>query len=116
MKVKCIMVNMVIFDLDKVDCFYGDILGLEWLMDYGWFCIYGFYEIMMVQVSFGFEGGFGMLVFDFFIEVDDLEGVLFWFDEVGVLIEYGLVSEFWGVCCFYVCDLFGKLFNILQYE
>lgn len=34
---------------------------------------------------------------------------------VGIVLEYGLVDEFWGVWCFFVCDLFGCLLNIFVY-
>ena len=76
MKVKRIMANTATSDLDKADRFYGDILGLERLMDHGWFRTYGSHETMMVQVSFGSEGGSGTPVPDLSIEVDDLEGAL----------------------------------------
>jgi hypothetical protein len=49
----------------------GDILGLELLMDRGWFQTYGSDAKMTVQVSFGSEGGLGTSVPDVSIEVDD---------------------------------------------
>ena len=116
MKVKRIMANTATSDLDKADRFYGEILGLERLMDHGWFRTYGCHETMMVQVSFGSEGGSGTPVPDLSIEVDDLEEALSRFQKAGVPIEYGPVSEPWGVRRFYVRDPFGKLLNVLQHE
>ncbi|WP_148863578.1 VOC family protein [Marinobacter fonticola] len=116
MKVKRIMANTATPDLDKAAAFYGGILGLELLMDHGWFQTYGSTEDMTVQVSFGSEGGSGTPVPDLSIEVDDLDTALARFNEAGVPIEYGPVSEPWGVRRFYVRDPFGKLLNILQHE
>lgn len=56
MKVKRIMSNTATSDLTKAAAFYGDILGLELIMDHGWFQTYGSDETMTVQVSFGSEG------------------------------------------------------------
>lgn len=55
MKVKRIMSNTATSDLRQTAAFYGDILGLELLMDLGWFQTYGSDEKMTVQVSFGSE-------------------------------------------------------------
>lgn len=116
MKVKRIMANTATPDLDKAAAFYGGILGLDILMDHGWFQTYGSAEKMTVQVSFGSEGGSGTPVPDLSIEVDDLDTALARFEESGIPIEYGPVSEPWGVRRFYVRDPFGKLLNILQHE
>lgn len=116
MKVKRIMSNTATPDLDKAAAFYRDILGLELLMDHGWFQTYGSDEKMTVQVSFGTEGGSGTAVPDLSIEVDDVEAALVRIQKAGVPIEYGPVSEPWGVRRFYVRDPFGKLLNILQHE
>ncbi len=85
--------NTATEDLDKAEAFYGRILGLERLMDHGWFRTYGSDERMRVQVSFGAEGGSGTEVPDLSIEVDDLETALARFEEASVPIEYGPVSE-----------------------
>ena len=92
MKVKRIMANTATSDLDKADRFYGDILGLERLMDHGWFRTYGSHETMMVQVSFGSEGGSGTLVPDLSIEVDDLD-----FD--GIPDDFSLTEDAFADVC-----------------
>ncbi len=116
MKVKRIMSNTATSDLDKAQAFYGGILGLELLMDHGWFQTYGSDAKMMVQVSFGSEGGSGTPVPDLSIEVDDIEAAIARFKAASVPFEYGPASEPWGVRRFYVRDPFGKLINILQHE
>ncbi|EWH00206.1 glyoxalase [Halomonas sp. BC04] len=110
------MSNTATSNLDEAAAFYGDILGLELLMDHGWFRTYGSDEKMAVQVSFGTEGGSGTPVPDLSIEVDDIETALARFNDANVPIEYGPVSEPWGVRRFYVRDPLGKLVNILQHE
>ena len=59
MKVKRIMSNTATSDLNKAETFYGGILGLDLLMDHGWFRTYGSDAKMTVQLSFGSEGGSG---------------------------------------------------------
>ncbi len=73
MKVKRIMSITATSDLKQAAAFYGDILGLELLMDHGWFQTYGSDAKMTVQVSFGSEGGSGTSVPDLSIEVDSVE-------------------------------------------
>ncbi len=116
MKIKRIVTNTEVSDFKKAELFYGDILGLELLMDHGWFQTYGSLEKMTVQVSFGSEGGSGTCVPDLSIEVDDLEEALKRFVKANISIEYGPKSEPWGVKRFYVRDPFGKLINIVQHE
>lgn len=111
MKVLRIMTNMGTNDQDKAEAFYGGILGLELLMDHGWFRTYGSDETMQVQVSFGSQGE----VPDLSIEVDNLDETLARFQQAGVEILYGPVDEPWGVRRFFVHDPFGKLLNILQH-
>ena len=110
------MTNTATSDLTKAAAFYRDILGLELIMDHGWFQTYGSDAKMTVQVSFGTEGGSGTPVPDLSIEVDDLDVALARFNKANVAVEYGPVSEAWGVRRFYVRDPFGKLVNILQHE
>jgi catechol 2,3-dioxygenase-like lactoylglutathione lyase family enzyme len=91
------MSNTATSDVNKAAAFYRDILGLELLMDHGWFQTYGSDAKMTVQVSFGSEGGSGTSVPDLSIEVDNMEAALARFKEANVAIEYGPVSEPWGV-------------------
>ncbi|MBQ25978.1 VOC family protein [Alcanivorax sp.] len=116
MKVNRIVANVTTTERHKADAFYGDILGLERLMDHGWFQAYGSAETMRVQLGFGSEGGSGAAVPDLSIEVDDLDEALRRMQQAGVPLEYGPVSEPWGVRRFYVRDPFDRLLNILQHE
>ena len=116
MKVKRIMANTATADIDRAQVFYGDMLGLDVLMDHGWLRTYGNQEQMTVQLSFGTQGGSGTPVPDLSIEVDDVETALQRCQRANVPIEYGPASEPWGVRRFFVRDPFGNLVNILQHE
>lgn len=76
MAVKRIMANIETGRIAEAKRFYQDVLGLELLMDHGWFATYGSAETMQVQISFAEEGGSGTPVPDLSIEVDDVEAVL----------------------------------------
>jgi catechol 2,3-dioxygenase-like lactoylglutathione lyase family enzyme len=116
MKVMRIVSNTEVSDFKKVDAFYRDVLGLDLIMDHGWFQTYGSDAKMTVQIGFGSEGGSGTSVPNLSIEVDDLQAALAKVKEANIPIEYGPVSEPWGVRRFYVRDPFGKLVNILHHE
>ena len=116
MKVTRIVSNLETSDVQKAVSFYRDVLGLDLLMDHGWFQTYGSDARMTVQVSFGTEGGSGTSVPDLSIEVDDLEGALVRVKKANIPVEYGPATEVWGVRRFYVRDPFGRLINLLQHE
>jgi catechol 2,3-dioxygenase-like lactoylglutathione lyase family enzyme len=113
MKVKRIVANIETPDVAAARGFYGELLGLDLLMDHGWIATYGSRAAMSVQISFASQGGSGTPVPDLSIEVDDLDAALERMRGAGTPIEYGPVEEPWGVRLFYVRDPFGKLINIL---
>jgi catechol 2,3-dioxygenase-like lactoylglutathione lyase family enzyme len=116
MKVKRIVANFMTPDPSLVNDFYQNILGLELAMDHGWIRTYTSSESMAAQVSFANEGGSDTPVPDLSIEVDDLDEVLRRVQKVELALEYGPVSEPWGVRRFYIRDPSGRLINILQHE
>lgn len=115
MKVKRIVSNIETKDISKAKYFYGEVLGLDQLMEMGFIATYGSHEKMDIQISFLSEGGSGTPVPDLSIEVDDFDNALTRITEAGIPIEYGPVEEPWGVRRFYVRDPFGKLVNILTH-
>ncbi|MFJ2993268.1 VOC family protein [Pandoraea sp. NPDC087047] len=102
--------------LQAAQRFYGDLLGLDLLMDHGWIATYGNASTMSVQVSLATEGGNGTPVPDLSIEVDDVDSALLRMCDAGVAIEYGPADEPWGVRRFYVRDPLGRLLNILSHR
>lgn len=115
MKVRRIVANVAAADLSAARRFYGDVLGLDLLMDHGWIATWGLAERMAVQVSFAAEGGSGTPVPDLSIEVDDVDEAFTGMKAAGFGIEYGPADEPWGVRRFYVRDPFGRLVNTLSH-
>jgi len=116
MKVKRIVADIGASDPSAARRFYGELLGLDVLMDLGWIATYGSSTKMSVQISFMSEGGSGAANPDLSIEVDDVDEALSRMRDANVPIEYGPADEPWGVRRFFVRDPFGKLVNILQHR
>ncbi len=116
MQVKRIVANIATADVSAAKRFYGDVLGLDLLMDLGWIASWGSQAEMRVQVGVASQGGSGTPVPDLSIEVDDLHEALERVRAAGIAIEYGPTQEPWGVRRFYVRDPFGKLVNILEHQ
>lgn len=85
-------------------------------MDHGWIITLVGSGEARPQISFATEGGSGTPVPDLSIEVDDLAEVQRRVVDAGYPLEYGPVTEPWGVRRFYVRDPFGRLLNILVHE
>lgn len=115
MAVKRVVANIASVDPAQAAAFYGDILGMDIVMDHGWIVTYGGQGTALAQLSVASEGGSGTPVPDLSIEVDDLEGVLERLRRVNIALEYGPAEEPWGVRRFYVRDPFGRLLNILAH-
>src|SRR5262249_51222059 len=116
MVIKRIVPNISARDLTKPRQFYCDILGLDIAMDLGWIVTFASSnEMTTPQLSIAVEGGAGTAVPDLSIEVDDLDDAMNRIQAAGIAIEYGPVTEEWGVRRFYVRDPFGKLLNILSH-
>jgi catechol 2,3-dioxygenase-like lactoylglutathione lyase family enzyme len=113
--IKRIIANIATDRVGEAKAFYGDVLGLDVLMDFGWIQTFGSDQKMQVQLSVASEGGSGTPVPDISIEVDNLEQVLRTAQKSNISIEYGPVEEPWGVRRFFVRDPFGKLINILEH-
>lgn len=113
MAVKRIVPVIAATSLADARAFYGDILGMEVLMDHGWIVTYGSDAPTTPQLSIATAGGSGAPVPDLSIEVDDLDAVLRRIEAAGVPLVYGPVVEPWGVRRFFVRDPLGRLLNIL---
>ncbi len=115
MIVKRIVANIAANNVSAAQKFYGDILGLDTLMDMGWIATFGSPEPATPQISIASEGGAGTPVPDISVEVDDLDEAIRRVEAAGLAFEHGPVTEDWGVRRFYVRDPFGRLVNILAH-
>lgn len=116
MAVKRVVANIASADPAQAAAFYGDILGMDIVMDHGWIVTYGGQGTALAQLSVASEGGSGTPVPDLSIEVDDLDDVLERLQHADIALEYGPAEEPWGVRRFYVRDPFGRLLNILAHR
>ena len=115
MSVKRLYPTIQADDPAAAQSFYGDILGLEVIMDQGWVRAMGGAQTMPVQILFAQHAGSGAPTTDLSIEVDDFDAVLAKVKAADLKIEYGPVDEPWGIKRFFVRDPFGKLVNILAH-
>ncbi len=116
MAVKRIVSNIASAQVDAARGFYGNVLGLEVVMDLGWILTFAAQDAHAApQISIASEGGSGAPVPDLSVEVDDLDEVYQRAAAAGLAIEYGPTQEPWGVRRFYVRDPFGRLVNILTH-
>jgi len=113
MVVNRIVANVATDDVARARAFYGDLLGLNIVMDQGWIMTFAAETTMAPQISFASQGGSGTAMPDPSIDVDDVDNVHAKAIEAGLAIEYGPADEPWGVRRFYPRDPFGKLINIL---
>jgi catechol 2,3-dioxygenase-like lactoylglutathione lyase family enzyme len=116
MAVKRIVPNIAAERVVDAKAFYGDVLGLNLVMDHGWIVTFAAQAHAAPQISFATEGGSGTPVPDISIEVDNLDEVHRRLLAAGLTIEYGPIREPWGVRRLYVRDPFGRLVNILAHE
>jgi len=114
--VRRIVANVAAERIDAAKAFYGDALGMNVVMDLGWITTFAADGRVAPQISVATEGGSGTPVPDFSIEVDDLTEVHQRMQTAGFRIEYGPVTEPWGVTRFYVRDPFGRLVNVLEHR
>ena len=116
MSVRRIIANIATPEIAAAKRFYGDVLGLDLLMDHGWIATYGSDARMTVQVSFAAEGGSGTPVPDLSIEVDDLDAVFEAMRAAGFAIAYGPADEPWGVRRFFFRDPDGLPLELYEAE
>ena len=115
MSVKRIVANLSVDNASETGLFYQSIFGLELLMDLGWIRTYGSSTTMPVQVSVAEQGGSETAVPDLSIEVDNFDEVLQRVEAHNITIEYGPITEPWGVTRFFIRDPCGNLMNVLKH-
>ncbi len=116
MAVQRIVLNIAAERLAEAEAFYGDLLGMEIVMDHGWIMTFASDGAARPQISVASEGGSGTPVPDISIEVDDVDEAYRRAKAGAFEIPYDLTDEPWGVRRFYVRDPFGKLVNILSHS
>ena len=116
MKVKRIVANIAAEQVEPARRFYGEVLGLTVVMDFGWILTFAADCSAAPQLSVAAEGGSGTSVPDLSVEVDNLDEARRRVFDAGFALEYGPVREPWGVTRFYTRDPFGRLVNIVAHD
>ena len=116
MSVVRVVANVASSDVEAAKRFYGDIVGMDIVMDLGWIATFSGKGQAAPQISIASEGGSGTPVPDLSVEVDNLDEVYGRLQAAGIPIEYGPADEPWGVRRFYVRDPFGRLVNLLSHR
>jgi catechol 2,3-dioxygenase-like lactoylglutathione lyase family enzyme len=116
MTVLRIVPNLLSSDPARAREFYGELLGLDVVMDLGWIVTFASDAVANPQISVAVEGGSGTSVPDLSVEVDDVDEVYRRASAAGFEIVYGIADEPWGVRRFYVRDPFGKIVNVLTHR
>ena len=116
MSVLRIVPNLHAADPASARVFYGDLLGLDIVMDHGWIITFSSKAPTVPQISIASEGGSGTIVPDLSIEVDDVDQIYQRARSMQFDIVYELNDEPWGVRRFYVRDPLGKIVNILSHR
>ncbi len=115
MTVLRIVANIATADVVKLRKFYAELLGLETVMDHGWFVTLASDETTTPQIGLASEGGSGAPVPDLSIEVDDVEEIHRRARKMGCKLVYEITDEPWGVRRFFIADPAGKILNILSH-
>jgi predicted enzyme related to lactoylglutathione lyase len=116
MTVLRIVANIATDDMPKLRKFYTELLGLETVMDHGWFVTLACDETTTPQIGLASEGGSGAPVPDLSIEVDDVDETYRRARKMGCKMVHEITNEPWGVRRFFITDPTGKILNILSHN
>lgn len=114
MAVRRITANLPATDPATLSAFYAQLPGLDVVMELGFISTLAGGDAA-VQLSLGREGGAGTPLPLASIEVSDCDATLAIARAPGARVEYGRVTEAWGVRRFYLRDPEGNLINIVSH-
>jgi predicted enzyme related to lactoylglutathione lyase len=95
--------------------FYGEVLGLEVVMDHGWIVTFAAPENPAAQISVMRQDASASVQPDASIEVDDVDAAHAAAQRLGYEIVHPLTDEPWGVRRFFVREPNGKVLNVLSH-
>lgn len=101
--------------LEVAISFYGNVLGLQPVMDHGWIVTLADPKRPGVQVSLMIRDATAPVIPDASIQVDDVDSCYAAAVRAGAEIVHPLTGEPWGVRRFFVRDPDGHLLNVLSH-
>ncbi len=102
--------------LEAARCFYGDVFGLQPVMNHDWIITLADPERPDVQLSLMTHDQTAPVIPDASIQVDDVDGCHAAAVRAGAQIAYPLTDEPWGVRRFFVRDPDGHVINVLSHR
>ena len=96
--------------------FYGEVLGLEVVMDHGWIVTFAAPVKPAAQISLMRQDASAPVQPDASIEVDDVDAAHAAAQRLGHEIVHPLTDEPWGVRRFFVREPNGKVLNVLGHR
>ncbi|UGS36441.1 VOC family protein [Capillimicrobium parvum] len=115
MGVRRVVPNIQAEDPAAAGEFYGELLGLEVVMDQGWIVTVAAPGNPSAQISVVREDAGAAVLPDVSIEVDDVDAAHAAAKRRGYEILHPLTDEPWGVRRFFVRDPTGRVLNILTH-
>jgi predicted enzyme related to lactoylglutathione lyase len=96
--------------------FYGQVLGLDVVMDQDWVVTYAAPENPRAQINVMREDASAPVVPDASIEVEDVDAAHEAARRLDCEIVHPLTDEPWGVRRFFVRDPSGRVLNVLSHR
>ena len=112
MGVRRVVPDLASVSLEVAISFYGNVLGLQPVMDHGWIVTLADPERPGVQVSLMTRDATAPVIPDASIQVDDVDSCYAAAVRAGAEIVHPLTDEPWGVRRFFVRDPDGHVLNL----
>lgn len=111
--VRRVVPDLASASLEAAKDFYGDVLGLQPVMDHGWIVTLADPERPTAQISLMTHDATAPVIPEVSIQVDDVDACHAAAVRAGVEIVHPLTDEPWGVRRFFVRDPDGHVINVL---
>lgn len=115
MGVRRVVPDLASQSLEAAKAFYGEVLGLEPVMDHGWITTLADPARPGAQISLMTHDDTAPVIPDVSIEVDDVNACHAAAVRTGAEIVHPLSDEPWGVRRFFVRDPDGHVINVLSH-
>lgn len=115
MSVERVVPDLASQSLDEATRFYGQVLGLQPVMDHGWIVTLADPLQPRSQISLMTHDETAPVVPDVSFQVDDVDAAYAAAVQAGAEIVHPLTDEPWGVRRFFVRDPDGHVLNVLRH-
>lgn len=114
---KIVLESMIVSAyLSAAKAFYGDVLGMQAVMDHGWIVTLADADRPSAQISLVTHDETAPVTPDVSVQVDDVDACHAAAVRIGAEIVHPLTDEPWGVRRFFVRDPDGHVINVLSHQ